>query len=106
MCKSDARKGVGCDTREGTDYDTVYRISGGEYLDVLQAVCQLLSFRPSRDISYLYQCEVYMISNAHAISLSPHLVKFNALFCLEIARQMYLSLSGMESDSRSSLVCR
>jgi len=47
-----------------------------------------------------------MISNAHAISLSPHLVKFNALFCLEIARQMYLSLSGMESDSRSSLVCR
>ena len=43
-----AKKGVGCDTRAGADYDTVYRIPGGEYLDVLQAVCQLLSFRPSR----------------------------------------------------------
>ena len=98
MCKSDARKGVGCDTREGTDYDTVYRISGGEYFDVLQAVCQLLSFRPSRDISYLYQCEVYMISSAHAISLFPHLVKFNAL--LPILTGLKLALvQGVPMDS-------
>lgn len=29
-----ARKGVGCETREGAHYDSVYRISGGEYLGV------------------------------------------------------------------------
>ena len=36
-----AKKGTGCDTREGAHYDSVYDISGGEYLGVpsLQPPC-------------------------------------------------------------------